>query len=198
MRSLSTQLTNRLADWNNNPFPIHKFVRVNFSHDSTNPDWKMWSDYPYDITVDGFSYTRDNGLIAAGAPQISDRIDNQAFSFTVFDDDAFIETKAIAGNYRGLFLRCDIHFASAPAHVKSLLYRDILYEGVLDSLSVIRSESGNFIATLSGSSPFASLDTMRGRSGSKEDQKAVNSNDTSMDEALKSANDSDLKWGQPV
>ena len=95
-------------------------------------------------------------------------------------------------------MRCDIHFASTPAHITSLLYRDVLYEGVLDGIEIQRSDSGKFVATLTGASPFASLDTMRGRMGSKEDQRAIDPADSSMDEALKSANESDLKWGQPV
>ena len=198
MRTLSTQLTNRLANWNTNAFPIHRFVRVNFSRDAANPQWRTWTSYPYDITVDGFSYSKDNGLIGVGQVEVNDRIDNQVFTFEVFDNDGFIENTAISGNYRGFFLRCDIHFADDPAHIKSLLYRDVFYEGVLDSLALFRSESGNFIAILNGASPFSALDTMRGRQGSKEDQRAIDPNDSSMDEALKSANDSALKWGQPV
>ena len=197
MKSLSSQLTARLAAWRTSPWPIHRFLRVNFSH-TTTPQWRTWTTYPDDITVDGFDYTRDNRLASVGTTEISESIGRQGFSFAVYDDDGFIESTASSGIYRGYFVRCDVHFAGTPAHIRSLLYRDVLYEGALDAIAISRNDSGKFLATLTAASPFASLDTMRGRQGSKEDQRAIAPNDSSMDEALKSANDSDLKWGQSI
>ena len=86
MKALSSQLTARLENWRNRPWPIHRFVRVNFSHTST-PQWRTWSTYPHDITVDGFSYAKDNKLYGVGQARLTDTIGKHSFTFSVFDDD---------------------------------------------------------------------------------------------------------------
>lgn len=150
------------------------------------------------MAVDGHDYLAGSGLVDVGYAAVTTQIDRQGFSFSAFDDDGGLEALAASGAYRGLRLVCDIHFASAPAEIRSLTYRDVHYDGFLDGISVHRDSSGKFVATLTGVSPFAPLDQMRGRMGSREDQRTITATDSSMDEAISTRQESDLKWGQRV
>ena len=240
-------LAMRLEHWRADPHPIHRFVRVNFSHDdmtirrgavaegalpptagsgnfdvgdrfiatdgrmwlwdgdryvflgsSPHAPWWVYTDFPRSIEVDGYAYSRDNRLFSVGDTTLSSGQGKSSFTFQVIDDDGFVERTAQSGIYRGFEVRCDIHFAGTEAEIKSLDYRDVYYAGVLDGIAIARLESGKFVATLTCASPFAALDEMRGRMGSKEDQRALNDNDPSMDEAVKPVNEADLKWGQSI
>lgn len=180
------------------PFPIHRFIRVNFAQADSPAKWRYYSDYAYDITIDGNLYSRNSGLSGVGQTKIETSIGRSPFSFAVLDDDRFLDETAERAEYRGCFVHCDIHFAGEASQIRGGLYRDTFYEGALDGISISRLESGKFLATLQCASPFAALDEMIGRQGSKEDQKDIDPNDTSMDEAIKPVAEDALQWGQPI
>lgn len=196
MKELSPQLVARLAAWKTSPHPIHQFVSVNWSQDAASPAWRHYSSFPQDITVGGNVYSRDSGLQNVGDVAVRPGASKSAFTFAVLDRDGYIESVADAAEYRGLPLTCDIHFSGSASEIRGGLYKDREYEGTVDGLDIYRTRTGLSLAVVGCGSPFLALDEMQGRMGSKEHQRIIDPTDTAYDEAIKSAGDSDLKWGQ--
>lgn len=153
------------------------------------------TDAPRDIVYEGATYKSAGGLKSVSPPKADSQVSRDLFNIVISDPDNTLRTKLDYENI-GVPVTVLSGFVDPTTNVLHSEYLGI-YAGKISRVGwTIDEDSPDVNIECSG--PFTKLKQITNRTTSKESQRFIHPNDSSLDYVYDSTNEATVKWGGKV
>lgn len=188
MKKLPTAISNVLSSDTITYFISLKIFEINF----------RVSTLPFDVTIDGETYSYNNKIVAIDPPSNAAVLNRSSYKIQLSDVDLafkdYFETSAV-----GSRIQVKLGVYDKTTGLPNLTTSNLLtiYDGLIDNTTIEANlREGTLIATIESSSPLASLDKRNTFYTSRRYLRNIYPNDSSFDFVHVGSGNSILKWGK--